>query len=185
MPVNASNKDLNWLAPDFNLKSVNDSIYSLDELVGDKGTVIAFICNHCPYVINIAKRLSYEANQLKKIKINTIAIMSNDVSKYPDDSFENMKIFAKKYDFKFPYLHDVTQKIALDYKAVCTPDIFGFNKNKLLKYRGRLDSGVMGSNNKNIKRDLFYAMESISKTNEGPEIQNNSIGCSIKWVSNE
>ena len=185
MPVNASNKNLNWSAPDFCLKSVDDNVYSLDKLIGDKGTVIVFICNHCPYVINIAERLSYEADQLKKININTIGIMSNDVSHYPDDSFENMKIFAKKYNFNFPYLYDLTQKTALNYKAVCTPDIFGFNRNKKLKYRGRLDSGVMGSDNKNIKRDLFHAMESISKTNEGPEIQNNSFGCSIKWVKNE
>ncbi|MDC0195181.1 thioredoxin family protein [Alphaproteobacteria bacterium] len=185
MPVNASNKELNWLAPDFNLKSIDDNIYSLNELVGENGTVIAFICNHCPYVINIAKRLSYEANQLKKININTIAIMSNDVSQYPEDSFENMKIFSKKYEFNFPYLYDLTQQTALDYQAVCTPDIFGFNKNKILKYRGRLDSGVMGSDNNNIKRDLFHAMEIISKTDDGPQIQNNSFGCSIKWVTNE
>ena len=129
MPVNASNDNLGWLAPTFKLKDVSNDIMTLDQLKGNNGTVIAFICNHCPYVISIAERLSFEAIELKKFSINTIAIMSNDVTQYPQDSFENMKIFSKKYNFNIPYLYDETQEIAKKYGAVCTPDIFGFNNN--------------------------------------------------------
>ena len=184
MSVNAPNNKLGWKAPDFNLLSVNDQHYSLNELIGQKGTVIAFICNHCPYVIKIIERFVFEAQNLKKLGISTLAIMSNDVYSYPEDSFKNMKIFAKKYKFNFPYLIDSTQEIAQKYTAVCTPDIYGFNKDKILKYRGRLDSGVMTNDNKYIKRELFNAMTLISNTNEGPTEQFNSFGCSIKWINN-
>ena len=184
MPVNASNDNLDVLAPSFILKNINNKMISLDNAKGLNGTVIVFICNHCPYVVKIADRLSYEADQLKKIGVSTIAIMSNDVDAYPKDSFENMKLFSKKYNFNFPYLYDSTQEVAKKYKAVCTPDIYGFNSNKILKYRGRIDSGVI-LNNKNIKRELFYAMGIIANTNEGPAEQFNSFGCSIKWANNE
>ncbi len=179
--VNTSNCNFGWKAENFNLLSVNGNYYSLDSLKGQNGTLIAFICNHCPYVISIAERLSYEAKELKKIKINSIAIMSNDVDKYPEDSFENMKIFSKKYNFDFQYLFDSTQIVAKNYNAVCTPDFFGFNKFLELQYRGRIDSGVMGNTIKNIDRELFSAMELVSKTNKGPKKQFNSFGCSIKW----
>ena len=184
MPVNASNNNLNWNAPDFRLVSVDSNFYSLEDLVGLNGTVIAFICNHCPYVIEIIRRFVSEAKEMKKIGINTIAIMSNDVSSYPADSYDNMKLFAKKHDFNFQYLYDETQITAREYNAVCTPDIFGFNKLNQLKYRGRIDSKAM-KENKNINRELFYAMELIAKTNEGPSSQMNSFGCSIKWKNNE
>ena len=184
MPVNASNNQLDLLAQEFNLISVDEQYYQLNDIVGKKGTVIAFICNHCPYVIKIIERFVFEAEQLEKIGVSTVAIMSNDVTSYPLDSFENMKLFAKKYNFSFPYLFDENQNIAKAYNAVCTPDIFGFNKDKILKYRGRLDSGISNSN-KNIKRELFYAMELITKKNNGPDKQFNSFGCSIKWISNE
>jgi len=185
MPVNAPNNNLGWKAPDFKLLSVDGNNYSLNDLIGKRGTVVVFICNHCPYVIKIAKRLSFEAVELKKIDISLISIMSNDVNSYPDDSFENMKIFAQKYNFNFPYLYDSTQEIAKKYKAICTPDFFGFDKNLNLQYRGRIDSGVINSNNNDIKRELFYAMEQIANTNETPKIQNNSFGCAIKWKTNE
>jgi len=184
MPVNASNNQLDLLAQEFNLISVDEKYYQLNDIVGEKGTVIAFICNHCPYVIKIIERLVFEAEQLGKIGVSTVAIMSNDVISYPEDSFENMKLFAKKYNFRFPYLFDENQNIAKTYNAVCTPDIFGFNKDKILKYRGRLDSGI-SNNNKDIKRELFYAMELITKKNNGPDKQFNSFGCSIKWISND
>jgi len=184
MPVNASNNQLDLLAQEFNLISVDEQYYQLNDIVGEKGTVIAFICNHCPYVIKIIERLVFEAEQLGKIGVSTVAIMSNDVISYPADSFENMKLFAKKYNFSFPYLFDENQNIAKLYNAVCTPDIFGFNKDKILKYRGRLDSGI-SNNNKDIKRELFYAMELITKKNNGPDKQFNSFGCSIKWISND
>ena len=181
MPVNASNTNMGWQAPSFRVKDVSNELMSLDQLKGNSGTVIAFICNHCPYVISLADRLSFEANELKKIEVNTIAIMSNDTLKYPEDSFENMKIFAKKYNFNFPYLYDESQVSAKEYGAVCTPDIFGFNKHQLLQYRGRLDSGVMGKKNENIQRELYEAMNKIKSDDIGPLIQNNSFGCSIKW----
>ena len=185
MPVNASNEKLGWLASEFSLLDVSEKTKSLQQMRGENGTVIAFICNHCPYVIAIAERLSNEANELKKLSINTIAIMSNDVKQYPEDSYENMKIFANKYDFTFPYLFDETQEIAKKYGAVCTPDIFGFNKDNILAYRGRIDSGVMNSNDTFIDRDLYNAMLKIKKEGIGPEQQFNSFGCSIKWKLNE
>ncbi len=181
MPVNASNEKLGWKAPSFNLKNIDGLFYKLEDLLGENGTVISFICNHCPYVISLAQRLSYEANELKKNGINFIAIMSNDTNKYPEDSFDNMKIFAYKYKFNFPYLYDETQKTAKDYGAVCTPDIFGFNKNLTLHYRGRLDSGVMNKKDHEIKRELYEAMIKIKIDDIGPDKQNNSFGCSIKW----
>ena len=185
MSVNAPNDKLGWKAPDFNLNNIDNNFYNLDVLRGKNGTVIAFICNHCPYVIAIVKRLSFEAKELKKSEINTIAIMSNDANQYPEDSFDNMTIFAKKYAFEFPYLHDESQEIARNYGAVCTPDIFGFNSNLILQYRGRIDSGVMKSNYENIKRELFEAMNKIKSDGIGPIEQLNSFGCSIKWKENE
>jgi peroxiredoxin len=180
MPVNASNRHFGWNAKDFNLLSVNNQNYNLQELTGKKGTVIVFICNHCPYVVDIAPRLSFEAKELSKIGIKTIAIMSNDVENYQEDSFDNMIKFHKKYNFNFPYLYDSTQEVAKNYKAVCTPDFFGFNSDLELHYRGRIDSGTL-KDNKNIKRDLYYAMEMISFNGTCPKEQFNSFGCSIKW----
>ena len=185
MPVNASNSDLDWQAPDFNLISVDEQYYSLSQLTGENGTLIAFICNHCPYVIRIIERFVYESIELNNIGISTIGIMSNDVKQYPEDSYEKMKEFSLKYDFKFHYLYDSTQQVAKDYRATCTPDIFGFNKNLQLKYRGRIDSKVVEEDNNDIKREMYEAMKLIKETNEGPSNQFNSFGCSIKWSNNE
>ena len=185
MPVNASNSDLDWQAPDFNLISVDEQYYSLNQLTGENGTLIAFICNHCPYVIRIIERFVYESIELNNIGVSTIGIMSNDVKQYPEDSYEKMKEFSLKYDFKFHYLYDSTQEVAKDYRAVCTPDIFGFNKNLQLKYRGRIDSKVVEEDNNDIKREMYEAMKLIKETNEGPLNQFNSFGCSIKWAHNE
>ncbi len=181
MSVNAPNNDLGWLAKDFSLLNVDNNFLSLEEIKGKNGTVIAFICNHCPYVISIASRLSSEAEELKKYQINTIAIMSNDTKKHPDDSFENMIKFSKKYNFNFPYLFDENQEVAKNYDAVCTPDIYGFNSSLKLMYRGRIDSGVMNSKETDINRDLFDAMIKIKDEGVGPQKQFNSFGCSIKW----
>jgi peroxiredoxin len=181
MPVNASNDKLGWSAPHFNLMDVSDTMMSLNNLMGKNGTVIAFICNHCPYVISIIERLSFEANELKKLSINTVAIMSNDVLQYSEDSFENMKNFAKKYNFNFPYLFDESQVVAKEFGAICTPDIFGFNRDNKLAYRGRIDSGVIKSHNTKINRELYKAMIKIKEDGFGPKEQFNSFGCSIKW----
>ena len=185
MSVNASECKFGWKAKDFNLLSVDNKYHSLDSMIGKKGTVIVFICNHCPYVISIAHRLSFEAKELIKIGINTIAIMSNDVESYPDDSFKNMKKFSSKYGFIFPYLYDSKQEVAKKFNAICTPDFFGFNKNLELQYRGRIDSSVVNIKNKDIKRELFNAMQYISKYNVGPKKQYNSFGCSIKWKNDK
>ena len=185
MPVNASNSDLDWQAPDFNLISVDEQYYSLSQLTGENGTLIAFICNHCPYVIRIIERFVYESIELNNIGVSTIGIMSNDIKQYPEDSYEKMKKFSLKYEFKFHYLYDSTQQVAKDYRAVCTPDIFGFNKNLQLKYRGRIDSKVVEEDNNDIKREMYEAMKLIKETNEGPSNQFNSFGCSIKWANNE
>ena len=182
MPVNAPNDNLDFSALPFNLKNINDEMLDLENGKGLNGTVVVFICNHCPYVKAIANRLKKEADELFQHSINTIAIMSNDVINYPEDSFENMKIFSEKYNFNFPYLYDETQEVAKKYGAVCTPDFFGFDKNLKLKYRGRLDSGVMNSpKTSEIERDLFNAMIKIKNEGLGPKNQSNSIGCSIKW----
>ena len=181
MPVNTSNCNFGWKAKEFNLKSIDEKLYTLQDLKGLQGTVIVFMCNHCPYVKAIADRLAFESRELSKIDINTIAIMSNDVENYPEDSFDNMKNFSKLHNFGFPYLYDKDQIAAKDYEAICTPDFFGFNKFLKLQYRGRIDSGTMNINENIIKRELYEAMKLIRETNKGPIEQKNSIGCSIKW----
>ena len=172
--------DFGWKADNFNLKSVDDNFYSLEDLIGTKGTLIMFICNHCPYVKSLIKKITYEANELKKIEVNTLAIMSNDANQYPEDSFDNMKLFSKNNNFIFHYLYDEEQIVAKKYTAQCTPDFFGFNNNLELQYRGRLDSGKNEIGN-NSSRDLYEAMKEISSTGKGPRDQIPSIGCSIKW----
>jgi len=181
MSVDALNCNFGWKAIEFNLKSIDEKRYSLQDLKGTKGTIIVFICNHCPYVKAIAARLEFESRELLKIGVHTIAIMSNDVEKYPEDSFENMKNFSRFYNFNFPYLYDEHQTVAKDYNAICTPDFFGFNRLLELQYRGRIDSGVMNSHKNIIQRELYEAMKLISESKKGPNVQHNSIGCSIKW----
>ena len=181
MPVNASQVEFGWKGENFSLLSVDGNIYSLSQLKGKKGTVIVFICNHCPYVISIAKRLSFESKQLHEIGVSTIAIMSNDVTNYPQDSYDNMKKFSQKYNFNFQYLFDEEQLIAKKYNAVCTPDFFGFDENMQLQYRGRIDSGVMNSEEKNITRELYIAMNEVVDIGKVTSKQYNSFGCSIKW----
>ena len=184
MPYESKICDFGWKAKDFKLLSTDNNYYTLSELKGEKGTLIIFICNHCPYVKAIADRLSIEVSALKDLEVNTIAIMSNDVNSYPEDSFENMKKFKEHYHFDFHYLYDKDQKIAKEYNAICTPDFFGFNNKLELQYRGRLDDGTNKKNN-NLKRELYFAMKNISISGNGPKIQLPSIGCSIKWKNNE
>ena len=164
----------------FSLGGIDEKTYNLKKIKGKNGTLVIFICNHCPYVKAIAKKIAFETNELKKLDVQSIAVMSNDTIDYPEDSFDNMKKFAKNYNFQFPYLIDDSQTIAKQYNAICTPDFYGFNKNLELHYRGRIDSGVM-ENNKDINRELYFAMEVIVKSNIGPKEQFNSYGCSIKW----
>ena len=176
--------DFNKSAFDFKLKSTENKLISLNDIKGSKGTLIMFICNHCPYVKAIIKDLVEDCNELKKFEINAVAISANDPTNYPEDSFENMIKFAKENNFGFPYLYDETQEIAKIYGAVCTPDFFGYNQDLKLQYRGR----IMELKNlvpvRNKDSELKLAMQNISKTGNGPTKQIPSIGCSIKWKNN-
>ena len=165
----------------FKLKSTEGKIISLEELKGENGTLVMFICNHCPYVKAITKDIVEDCNELKKIGINSVAISSNDPTNYPEDSFENMIEFAKKNDFSFPYLIDETQEVAKTYDAVCTPDFFGYNKDLELQYRGRSRELKNLIPIRDGKSDLYKAMKLIAETNNGPKDQIPSAGCSIKW----
>ena len=169
-------------AEDFKLKSTNNKLVSLNDLKGDKATLIMFICNHCPYVKAIIKNLTKDCNELQKDGISSVAIMSNDTKNYPEDSFENMVKFAETNNFdKINYLIDENQEIAKKYGAVCTPDFFGYNKNLELQYRGRFkelkDLKPVNTGNS----DLKVAMQMISETQKGPNKQIPSMGCNIKW----
>ncbi len=167
-------------APDFSLPGVDGEVWTLSKIRGEKGLLVMFICNHCPYVQAVRERIVRDARELKEYGINSIAIMSNDPTEYPEDSFENMKRVAEEYDFPFPYVLDETQEVARAYGAVCTPDFFGYNADLKLQYRGRLDASgkeaVPGA-----RRELFEAMKQVALTGRGPAEQIPSIGCSIKW----
>lgn len=172
--------DFGWKAREFALEGVDGKTYSLADVHGPKGTLIVFICNHCPYVKASIGRIVAEAKALREIGISTIAIMPNDTETYREDSFDNMKAFAAKRGFTFPYVIDATQQVARTYGAQCTPDFFGFNARDELQYRGRLDASRMTAV-ANARRDLFEAMKQIAKTSRGPAGQIPSMGCSIKW----
>ena len=176
--------DFGQKAHDFDLKSTDNKIVSLNDIKGENGTLIMFICNHCPYVKAVTKDIVEDCNELKKIGINSVAICANDSENYPEDSFENMIEFSKKNQFSFPYLIDETQEIAKTYDAVCTPDFFGYNKNLELQYRGRLRELKNLVPIRSGESDLFTAMKQIAKTCKGPESQSPSAGCSIKWKNN-
>ena len=173
--------DFGKKAEDFKLKSTDNKLISLNNIKGEKGTLIMFICNHCPYVKAIIKDLVEDCKNLERFGINSAAICSNDVKNYPEDSFENMIEFSKKNNFNFPYLLDETQEIAKAYDAVCTPDFFGYNKNLELQYRGRLRELKNLIPVKDGESDLLKAMKQIAETSEGPKEQIPSAGCSIKW----
>jgi peroxiredoxin len=166
--------DFGWKARDFALKGVDGKTYTLADVRGPKGTLAVFICNHCPYVKASIDRIVAEAKALREIGIGTIAIMPNDTATYREDSFDNMKAFAAKHRFTFPYVIDETQDVARVYDAQCTPDFFGF------QYRGRLD-GSRITPVANARRDLFEAMKQVAETGHGPVEQTPSMGCSIKW----
>jgi len=172
--------DFDQPAIDFALPGVDGKTWSLNDCAGEKGLLVMFICNHCPYVKSILDRIVRDARALKTLGVNTVAIMSNDPTEYEEDSFENMQAVAREFDFSFPYLIDETQEVAKNYGAVCTPDFFGYNADLQLQYRGRLDESrkeaVEGA-----RRDLFEAMKQVAQTGKGPVEQVPSMGCSIKW----
>ena len=172
--------DFGWPAPDFELEGIDGKTYRFADIRGPKGTLVMFICNHCPYVRSIVDRLAEQVGHLQKTGIGAIAIMSNDTDAYPEDSFDNMKLFARDHRFTFPYVIDRTQKVARAYDAVCTPDFFGFNAKDELQYRGRLDESKTQLV-ANARRDLVLAMQQVAETGQGPQDQIPSMGCSIKW----
>ena len=172
--------DFGWKAPDFTLKTAVGEEVSMSAQIGQSGLLIAFICNHCPYVIAIAERLSADAKALQSVGINVLAVMSNDYRAYPADSPPKMIDFSNKYDFQFPYLVDEDQSVGRAYNAVCTPDFFGLNKDGELQYRGRLDDARMGDASSR-KPELLDAMYLVAETGKGPLEQTPSMGCSIKW----
>ena len=168
-------------AKNFGLTSTENKKMSLDNVKGKNGTLIMFICNHCPYVKAIIKDVAKDTKYLETLGIKSAAIMSNDVKNYPEDSFENMISFSKSYDFSFPYVIDETQDVAKKYGAVCTPDFFGYNKNLELQYRGRIrelkDLKPLRAGDSDLKK----AMKLVSETGNGPKDQIPSMGCNIKW----
>lgn len=168
-------------APDFRLPGVDGREWSLAECAGPNGLLVMFICNHCPYVKAIRERIVRDTRELRALGVNSVAIMSNDPSEYPEDSFANMRAVAAEFAFPFPYLLDASQQVAKAYGAVCTPDFFGYNAKLELQYRGRLDASRKEAAPADVPRDLFVAMRQVAATGIGPEVQIPSMGCSIKW----
>ena len=166
---------------DFSLPATDGKTYNARSHMGTNGLLVMFICNHCPYVKAVQKKLATQSKQLLAHGINSIAVMSNDPAEYSEDSFDNMKKIAKKFAYPFPYVYDESQAVAKAYGAVCTPDFFGYNKDFELQYRGRLDASGPSKSDDNLKQELLEAMIQIAETGSGPEHQNPSIGCSIKW----
>lgn len=173
--------DFGVQAIDFSLPGVDGKVWTMEQCQGDKGLLVMFICNHCPYVKAIRDRLVRDTRELKALGVNSVAIMSNDPAEYAEDSFENMKAVAERENFSFPYLIDETQQVARAYGAVCTPDFFGYNADLELQYRGQLDASRKQAAPPSVRRDLFEAMVQVADTGKGPEAQVPSMGCSIKW----
>lgn len=169
------------IAPDFRLLAVDGSYYSLADCSGQRGTLVMFICNHCPYVKAILPRLIEDIKNLQDLGIGVVGICANDPKDYPEDSFASMQALAKTMHFNFPYCVDETQSVAKAYGAVCTPDFFGYNANLKLQYRGRLDASGIHPAPLDAPRELVQAMAQVAKIGKGPEKQIASQGCSIKW----
>jgi len=183
MPIKTPICDFGKKAKNFELKSTDNEIISLNDVWGENGTLIMFICNHCPYVKAVAEDIVKDCKNLKKIGITPVAICSNDATKYPADSFDKMIEFSRNYNFNFPYLIDETQEIAKKYNAVCTPDFFGYNKKLELQYRGRIRELKDLKPVRTGESDLYKAMKQIAETNMGPKEQIPSMGCGIKWLN--
>ena len=173
--------DFGWKAPDFALPGTDGRTWTLAECAGDKGTLVMFICNHCPYVLAVLDRIIRDATDLQAMGVGVVAISANDATTYPADSFDKMKEMAAARAFPFPYLYDETQQVARAYGAACTPDFFGFDAGMGLQYRGRLDASRKQAGPADLRRDLFEAMKQVAETGHGPAEQIPSMGCSIKW----
>ncbi len=173
--------DFGWKASDFTLPGTDGRLWSLDQIAGPKGTLIMFICNHCPYVQAVMDRIVRDAGDLQALGIGLAAISSNDAADYPEDGFDNMRREAARQGFSFPYLYDESQAVAKAYGAACTPDFFGFDAARGLQYRGRLDASGRQPAAPDARRELYEAMRQIAETGQGPRDQIASMGCSIKW----
>lgn len=171
---------LGWPAAQFDLPGIDGRRHSLTSARGRNGLVVMFICNHCPYVKAAIGRIVRDADALASLGIGSIAIMSNDAATYPEDSFDNMKVFAAEHRFSFPYVVDESQDVARAYDAVCTPEFFGFDADLTLAYRGRLDASGRSSN-PGARRELYEAMAQVARSGRAPVEQTPAIGCSIKW----
>lgn len=177
-------RDPNFKAIDFSLPGVDGKTYTLADVTGENGLVVMFICNHCPYVQAVIDRIVRDMHDLQPFGIGSVAIMSNDVAAYPLDSLENMRKLSGQKGFTFPYLYDETQAVAKAYGAVCTPDFFGFNRSLKLCYRGRLDASEMRPV-PDAPRELYEAMKEIARTGHFNGSQHPSMGCSVKWKTQE
>jgi peroxiredoxin len=173
--------DFGWKAPDFELPSTDGKTIMFADVAEQSGTLVMFICNHCPYVLAVLDRIIRDARDLQQLGIGVVAISSNDANAYPADSFDNMARLAEDRDLPFPYLYDEDQSVARAYGATCTPDFFGFDADGGLQYRGRLDGSRKEAGPPDLRRDLFEAMKCVAETGKGPADQIPSMGCSIKW----
>ena len=173
--------DFGWKASAFTLPATDGRSYSLNQIAGPRGTLIMFICNHCPYVLAVLDRIIRDARELAPLGIGVAAICANDAADYPEDSFDNMRRMAEDRGFPFPYLHDEDQQVARAWGAACTPDFFGFDSRLGLQYRGRLDASGRNPAPPEARRELYGAMAAIAETGQGPREQIASMGCSIKW----
>jgi peroxiredoxin len=173
--------DFGWTAPPFRLPGTDGRTYGLDDIAGPRGTLVMFICNHCPYVLAVLDRIIRDARDLAPLGIGTAAICSNDAAAYPADGFDGMVAMARDRDFPFPYLHDADQSVARAWGAACTPDFFGFDAQGGLQYRGRLDASGRQPGPPDAPRELFDAMKRVAETGHGPTDQVPTMGCSIKW----
>lgn len=180
MAVAGISGGLGWQAADFDLPGVDGRRWNLSDVRGERGTLVMFICNHCPYVKGAIDRIVIDAREMEGFGVRSVAIMPNDTSAYPEDDMPRMVEFAAAHRLPFPYLIDETQLVARAYSAICTPDFFGFNREMRLCYRGRLDAGGRVAL-PNARRDLVEAMRQVAETGQGPGEQIPGVGCSVKW----
>lgn len=173
--------DFGLPAPDFSLPGGDGNTYTLADVAGANGTLVMFICNHCPYVLAILDRIIRDARDLQALGVGVVAISANDVAVYPQDAPDKMADLARARGFTFPYLYDESQEVARAYGAVCTPDFFGYNAQGELQYRGRLDASRKDAGPADLRRELYEAMKQVAETGQGPREQTASMGCSIKW----
>lgn len=181
MAVSSQVCDFGWPAPDFHLATPGGEQHSRDSLMGPNGLLVAFISNHCPYVVAVIERLVADIDALQAEGVGAAAIMSNDYAAYPADAPDKMVAFAQHYGLQAPYLLDQDQSVARAYDAVCTPDFFGFDASGGLQYRGRIDDVGMRGDPSGRTPELLNAMRAVARGEGGPQAQTPSMGCSIKW----